>query len=174
MTRAHHASVFGSALIILACMHSGQINRELDPVAQRLFGSGPSLRCEGFQAHEVLGPLTGCWAKRTDTLVFLYYNGSGDVVSYGRNWTVDSAGAQSTYDSLARLLTNELHNPVLVCDTIESGWEIKDRRWNAASGHQALVLQFGRPDLGSGPSIKSVKQINQPSCSDRYPLPLAR
>jgi len=174
LTRAHQTFEFASALIILGCVHSGRINRELDPVAQRLFGSGPSLRCEGFQAHEVLGRLIGCWAQRTDTLVFLYYNGSGDVVSYGRNWAVDSARARSTYDSLARLLTNELHDPVLVCDTIESGWEIKDRRWNAASGHQALVLQFGRPDLGSGPSIKSVKQSNRPFCSDRYPLPLAR
>lgn len=163
--------VLGLSLGIVACHPRTQLHPRFDAKVVELFGAGRQLHCEVHRTHATLGPLRGCLATRGDTIVYLWTDEAGEVVSFGRRWRVPADRSRTTFDSLARVLDSSETVQAVSCADAPSGPLRADRRWPGTETHKALLLVRLPRDLFE---VQMVTQRGAPACSERYPVPMTR
>jgi hypothetical protein len=168
MLRASELLFAASALAMTSCPPPAPPGPAVELAAEQLFGSKLNLKCPAIVPHAGLGLLRGCWGKRADTTVYLYYNNSGEVLSYGRYWSVNADRGLAIYDSLAQVLTATHGHPVLTCELNDPAWVVKDQRWGDGPLHRAVILSIPTKNLGVEPSLRTVTQAGSPDCADRF------
>ena len=116
------------------------------------------------------GASAGCLTSRGDTTAYTFSRNSGEVVVVGREWPVADTALQSAFDALRRTIEAQFGGGQ-TCLHDDLDWQVRDQRWRAKGYHVALLSMRPPQGFSSGPSVRLVYALGEPSCRDWLAVP---
>lgn len=164
-------------VLATACHHAKPtpLYREglLTGAADAVVARSQRLHCDGYTWSPHLGRLNGCYERSGDSVSFFGVNQAGDVVVVGSEWQLSETDALRKFTTLDSIMTGQ-HGPPQACVNSDSGWTVRDRRWMLGGYHIALILDIPKAHPGILSSLRAVRTLGPPDCSEAYPVPFAK
>jgi hypothetical protein len=175
MTRAGFVSCYVFVLYVAAChARAPEFHGELAAAAREIRHAGTPLACIAGVPDAAWGTLEGCSRNEGRTIRYYYLDSASRVVSVGSLTQLEAPGVNQLFDSLNAEAVARSGRPAVVCQRPDSGWNIRDERWDEGGTSRTLVLAVPNRDLRSSAFVQTARSLGKPSCGDHLSLPLRR